>query len=47
MEQALCNADTIESIHDLLTLYNSTASNLVNTHAPLKTKKLGITHNQP
>ena len=47
MEQALCNADTIESIHNLLTLYNSSASNLLNTHAPLKTKKLRITHNQP
>ena len=47
MEQALHNVDTIESIHDLLTLYNSSASNLLNTHAPLKTKKLRITHNQP
>ena len=47
MEQALCNADTTESIHDLLTLYNSSASNVLNIHAPLKTKKLRITHNQP
>ena len=39
--------DTIESIDDLLPLYNSSASNLLNTHAPLKTKKLRITHNQP
>ena len=46
-EQALCNADAIELIHNLLTLYNSSASNLLNTHAPLKTKKLRITHNQP
>ena len=37
MEQALCNADTIESIQHLLTLYNASASNLLNTHAPLKT----------
>ena len=47
MEQALYNPDTIYSIHDLLKLYNSSASNLLNTHAPLKTKKLRITHNQP
>ena len=47
MEQALHNVDTTESIHDLLTLYNSSASNLLNTHEPLKTKKLRITHNQP
>ena len=47
MELALHNADTIASIYDLLTLYNSSASNLLNTHAPLKTKRLRITHNQP
>ena len=47
MEQAICNADTTESIHDLLTLYNSSASNFLNTHAPLKTKKMRITHTQP
>ena len=47
MEQSQCNADTTESIHDLLTLYNTSASNLLNTHAPLQTEKLRIIHNQP
>ena len=36
MEQVQHNTDTIESIHDLLILYNSSASNLLSTPAPLK-----------
>ena len=39
MEQALHNTDTIESIYDLVTLNNSSGSNLLNTHAPLKNKE--------
>ena len=39
MELALCNADTIKSIHDLLTLNNSSASTLLNTYAPLKNEQ--------